>query len=63
MYSQFHRQLMKANPPLLGPRSLASGRLGRGHPPPRRRLRGGAAYALAIAAQRLDGERARRAIA
>jgi len=46
VYSQFHRQLMKANPPLLGPRSLASGRPGRGQPPPRRRLRGGAAYAL-----------------
>jgi hypothetical protein len=54
---------MKANPPVLGPRSLASGRPGRGQPPPRRWLRGHAAYALASAAQRLDGERARRAIA
>jgi hypothetical protein len=63
MYSQFHRQLMKADPPLLGPRSLASGRPDRSHPPPKRRLRGHAAYALASAAQRLDGERARRAIA
>ena len=63
MYSQFHQQLMKANPPVLGPRSLASGRPGRGQPPPRRWLRGHAAYALASAAQRLDGERARRAIA
>jgi hypothetical protein len=34
----------------------------RGHPPPRR-LRGGAAYALASAASRLDRERARRAVA
>jgi hypothetical protein len=63
VYSQFHRQLMKANPPVLGPRSLASARPGRGKPPPRRRLRGHMAFALASAAQRLDGERARRAIA
>ena len=63
MYSQFHRQLAKANPPVLGPHTRASGRPGRGQPPPRRRLRGHVAYALASAAQRLDGERARRAIA
>jgi hypothetical protein len=62
VYSQFHSQLAKANPPVLGPRTLASGRPGRGQPPPRR-LRGHVAYALASAAQRLDGERARRAIA
>jgi hypothetical protein len=63
MYSQFHRQIVKANPPLLGPQPSASGRPDRAQPPPRRRLRGHAAYALASAAQRLDGERARRAIA
>jgi hypothetical protein len=63
MYSQLYRQLIKANPPLLGPQPAASGRPGRAHPPPRRRLRGHAAYALASAARRLDGERARRAIA
>jgi hypothetical protein len=62
MYSQFHQQLAKADPPILGPRS-APARPGRGHPPPRRRLRGNAAHALASAAQRLDRESARRAIA
>ena len=62
MYSQFHQQFAKANPPVLGPRSLASERPERGQPPPRR-VRGGLAYALASAAQRLDRERARRALA
>jgi hypothetical protein len=62
VYSQFHKQLAKADPPILGPRGRASARPGRGHPPPRR-LRGHAAHALASAAQRLDRERARRAIA
>ncbi|HEX7300795.1 MAG TPA: hypothetical protein VF257_17480 [Solirubrobacteraceae bacterium] len=61
MYSQFHQQLAKADPPILGPRR-APARRGRGHPPPGR-LRGHAAHALASAAQRLDRERARRAIA
>lgn len=62
VYSQFHEQFAKAHQPVLGPRGRASGRPGRGQPPPRR-LRGGAAYALASAAQRLDRERARRALA
>ena len=63
MFSQFHQQLAKADPPILGPHGRASARHGRGHPPPKGRLRGHAAYALAFAAQRLDRERARRAIA
>jgi hypothetical protein len=62
VYSQFHQQFAKANPPILGPGSRASGRPGRGQPPPGR-LRGGAAYALASAARRLDRERARRVLA
>jgi hypothetical protein len=63
VYSQFHQQLAKADPPILGPVRRAPGRPGRGQPPPRRWLRGPAAYALASVAQRLDHERARRAIA
>ena len=62
MYSQFHQQFAKADPPILGPRRAPS-RPGRGHPPPRRRLRGNVARVLASAAQRLDRESARRAIA
>jgi hypothetical protein len=62
VYSQFHQQFAKANPPALGPRSLASERPERGNAPPGR-VRGGVAYALASAAQRLDRERARRALA
>jgi hypothetical protein len=62
VYSQFHEQFAKANPPVLGPRSRASERPGRGQPPPGR-LRGGAAFALASAARRLDRERARRVLA
>ena len=62
MYSQFHQQFAKANVPVLGPVGRASARPGRGQPPPGR-LRGGAAYALASAAQRLDRERARRVLA
>jgi hypothetical protein len=62
VFSQFHQQFAKANPPILGPRSLASERPERGHPPPGR-FRGGLAHALASAAQRLDRDRARRALA
>jgi hypothetical protein len=62
VFSQFHQEFAKANPPILGPHGRAERRPGRGQPPPRR-LRGGAAYFLASAAQRLDGERARRALA
>jgi hypothetical protein len=64
VYSQFHQQLAKADQPILGPRSLdPSARSGsRGQRSPRR-LRGHAAHALAVTAQRLDRERARRAIA
>jgi hypothetical protein len=62
VYSQFHQQFAKANQPVLGPGARASGRPGRGQPPPGR-LRGGAAFALASAASRLDRERARRVLA
>ena len=62
MYSQFHQEFAKANQPVLGPRGRASERPGRGQPPPGR-FRGGAAYALASAARRLDRERARRVLA
>jgi hypothetical protein len=61
VYSQFHQQFAKANPPVLAP-ERAYERPGRGQPPPGR-LRGGAAYALASAARRLDRERARRVLA
>ena len=63
MYSQFHQEFAKkANGPVLGPVGRASGRPGRGLSPPRR-WRGSAAVVLASAAQRLDRERARRALA
>jgi hypothetical protein len=62
VYSQFHQEFAKAHQPVLGPGRRAQGRPGREHPPPGR-LRGGAAHALASAAQRLDRERARRALA
>ena len=62
MYSQFHQQFA-INQPIQGPRSLASGRTsGREELQPRR-LRGHAAHALAVTAQRLDRDSARRAIA
>ena len=62
MYSQFHEQFA-IKEPIMGPRSLASGRQsGREQRQPRR-LRGHAAHALAVTAQRLDRESARRAIA
>ncbi len=64
MYSQFHQQLAKADRPILGPRSLApSARGDRGLRSSHGRLRGSAAHALAVTAQRLDRESARRAIA
>jgi hypothetical protein len=63
VYSQFHQQFAKSDQPILGPRSLAQGRSsGRDQRHPRR-LRGHAAHALAVTAQRLDRESARRAIA
>jgi hypothetical protein len=62
VYSQFHQQLAKADQPIMGPRGRAPGSSGRGRPPSRR-LRGHAAHALAVTAQRLDRESARRAIA
>jgi hypothetical protein len=62
VYSQFHQQFA-IKEPIMGPRSLAQG----GPFGPRRRqprrLRGHAAHALAVTAQRLDRESARRAIA
>jgi hypothetical protein len=62
VYSQFHEQFA-IKEPIMGPRSLASGRQsGREQRQPRR-LRGHAAHALAVTAQRLDRESARRAIA
>jgi hypothetical protein len=62
VYSQFHQEFAKGYPSFVSPRHGAHERPGRGHPPPGR-LRGGAAYALASAAQRLDRERARRVLA
>jgi hypothetical protein len=62
VFSQFHQEFAKANPPIMGPHGRAQGRPERGHPPPKR-LRGGAAHVLASAAQRLDSDRARRALA
>ncbi len=62
VYSQFHQEFAKAYPPFVSPRRRAYERPGRGQPPPGK-LRGGAAFALASAAQRLDRERARRVLA
>ena len=63
MYSQFHQKFSQSGQPILGPRSLATGRQsGRDQRQPRR-LRGQAAHALAVTARRLDRESARRAIA
>jgi hypothetical protein len=56
-----HSQLIEASTPASPPPGGWK-RPRRGHPPPRR-LRGGAAHALASAASRLDRERARRAVA
>jgi hypothetical protein len=61
MYSQFHQEFAKAYPSAADRNRRAYERPGRGQPPPGR-LRGGAAYALASAAQRLDRERARRVL-
>jgi hypothetical protein len=61
VYSQFHQQLMKADPYRDGRRQLQPGAR-RAHSPPGR-VRGRAAHALASAASRLDRERARRALA
>jgi hypothetical protein len=47
----------------MGPRSLATGHSSGREPQQPRRLRGHAAHALAVTAQRLDRESARRAIA
>ena len=62
MYSQFHQQFAITQP-IMGPRSLASGHSSGRDPRQPRRLRGQAAHALAVTAQRLDRESARRAIA
>jgi hypothetical protein len=61
VYSQFHQQLMKADPYRDGRHELQPG-VRRAHAPPGR-VRGRAAYALAVAASRLDRDRARRALA
>ena len=63
MYSQFHLKFSQSGQPLLGPRSLATGRQSGRELQQPRRLRGHAAHALAVTAQRLDRESARRAIA
>ena len=62
VYSQFHQQFA-IEQPIMGPRSLASGHPSGREPRQPRRLRGHAAHALAVTAQRLDRESARRAIA
>ena len=62
MYSQFH-PLFAITQPIMGPRSLASVHSSVRDPRQPRRLRGQAAHALAVTAQRLDRESARRAIA
>jgi hypothetical protein len=62
VYSQFHQQFA-IEQPIMGPRSLASGHPSGREPRQPRRLRGQAAHALAVTAQRLDRESARRAIA
>jgi hypothetical protein len=63
VYSQFHLKFSQSGQPLLGPRSLATGRQSGRELQQPRRLRGHAAHALAVTAGRLDRERARRAIA
>ena len=63
MYSQFHQKFSQSGQPILGPRSLATGRQSGRELQQPRRLRGHAAHALAVTARRLDRERARRAIA
>ena len=62
VYSQFHEQFA-IKQPIMGPRSLATGHSSGREPRQPRRLRGHAAHALAVTAQRLDRESARRAIA
>jgi hypothetical protein len=62
VYSQFHEQFA-IKEPIMGPRSLTSGRSSGREAQQPRRLRGHAAHALAVTAQRLDRESARRAIA
>jgi hypothetical protein len=63
MYQSLHNEIAKASAPRVHPSSVhqRSGR-GRGSPP-RRRVRGHAAGALASLARRLDAERARRSLA
>ncbi len=63
MYSQFHQKFSQSGQPILGPRSLATGRQSGRDQRELRRLRGHAAHALAVTAGRLDRESARRAIA
>jgi hypothetical protein len=63
VYSQFHQKFSQSGQPILGPRSLATGRQSGRELQQPRRLRGHAAHALAVTARRLDRERARRAIA
>jgi hypothetical protein len=63
VYSQFHLKFSQSGQPILGPRSLATGRQSGRELQQPRRLRGQAAHALAVTAGRLDRERARRAIA
>jgi hypothetical protein len=61
MYSQFHQEFAKVDP--RRDRNVALSAPARRAQPPPGRLRGRAAHALVYAALRLDGERARRAIA
>jgi hypothetical protein len=63
MYQSLHNEIAKASAPRVHP-SHVNHRSERGRgSPPRRRVRGHAAGALALLAQRLDAERARRILA
>jgi hypothetical protein len=63
MYQSLHNEIAKASAPRMhSSRAHHQSERGRGSPP-RRRVRGKAAGALALMAQRLDAERARRILA
>lgn len=63
MYQSLHNEIAKASAPRVhASRAIQRSERGRGSPP-RRRVRGKAAGVLALMAQRLDAERARRILA
>ena len=63
MYQSLHNEIAKAAAPRVhSSHAIHRSERGRGSPP-RRRVRGQAAGALALLAQRLDAERARRILA